>query len=870
MVLALGVTSFAWPKFPRKIDVKNTLSETQANVGLDRGEEGYVQEALTWFAQAGATAGEGTPQERVNFKRLQTWCVDFPIPIAAIRHSVADASHEIVFHPNNKLLKINSWRLDTSGKKTRFPPIFYDIESGSVWRPDWFGDGAVLNWDHTGNYIAQARSGLGVIVWSLDRKQPHIVINRGVYLSVMQDIKNCVFSPNGRYLAIVDHTTQIYDLNNRISPALVAEFEGSRFSKDFLDVTFSADSRRFAVTLSSGDTEFYRIDRNAEQVAFLYQSSMHLNPSPIYLSPSQDVLIQSQRGAISRLDADSGEVLHTLNMSESVIYDFSICKQSRDLYVSGSEFISRYGLRSGFSNRFEFVEGQSLNNYSVNVCGEHVIVGSDQPFVRFFSKGGEERDTVYHTDDVVSVGVSKHARFFATIQADGLVRVWRTPQPLFDLATISASEPNIPVLSKDGDYFSCVTWLKERKHLASRVYNSKTLQPESPLLRSAGYLNGGTFSPDSNLLVQLSAATNKIEQAGGRFLWWNDSPGRISIWDWKRGELFVEPIKTKSEPIDAAFISEGKRLVVVCADGTLFVFSVPGFQLEKTLNAGGKVVLAHDVKPGTWIEEGQDGALFYTFGFGNRATLWDAPRLTEHTLITRRPNFKLASLSVQNDSFLYTLGGKSTVFKFAYEDKETVELMHPQSIRSMRFNPAEDHFITICDDGKIRVWNVKSEDVSGMLTDNASTFDDACYIQNGNAILTLDEDGYARVWETESLNYISRKYRLTNTQKWIISQANVVLIPSKNGPYRLIADRLDFRESVPDSLKSRLVDLAAVVSGFNVSEGRLQKLTTAEWLAVWERTKILHRNFHRFFFDDSGTKLDTIKRQIHDHLNQKK
>jgi WD40 repeat protein len=202
---------------------------------------------------------------------------------------------------------------------------------------------------------------------------------------------------------------------------------------------------------------------------------------------------------------------------------------------------------------FPFDHSNDLTSVSFGPRGDRLITGSFDRTTRFWAiPDGESYEfALRHKSDVIDVVSGPTGKCFASVQKDGLVRVWRFPRRTEAVARIPFNtNETFVALSDDGKYLVPAGWNWERASKSTRVHEVATGKPVGELLESPGFLNGARFFPDGKSVVLLSSSSNEkhgetfedmrsmVRRAG--FRCGTGSPERDGCPMWRRDRSLLE------------------------------------------------------------------------------------------------------------------------------------------------------------------------------------------------------------------------------------------------------------------------------------------------------------------------------------------
>jgi WD40 repeat protein len=210
-------------------------------------------------------------------------------------------------------------------------------------------------------------------------------------------------------------------------------------------------------------------------------------------------------------------------------------------------------------------------------------------------------------------------------------------------------------------------------------------------------VHGMAFNPDGKRLATVASAHNNFGEA----------VGELKEWDPAKGELLDVLALNNAQPADAAYSSDGKRLVVVDDDGKLHAFT-PGGKGEIALNL-------------------------------QTAADW-APR-TFHLALLSPDGGKVAVVAAGGlDVQIYDTTRARTATRAAH---------HADEITALTFSPETNLLASAGRDGTLMIWDVTANRsvTPAALHAHIGAVTGASFTRDGRRLATSGEDGFVRIWD---------------------------------------------------------------------------------------------------------------------------
>jgi WD40 repeat protein len=383
---------------------------------------------------------------------------------------------------------------------------------------------------------------------------------------------------------------------------------------------------------------------------------------------------------------------------------------------------------------------------------------------------------------------------------------------------------------------------------AVRVHELATGAPVGPPLRTGGAVLDAAFSPDGLQVATLSSRVARIAERQRASFRPQETPGRIRLWDWKSGREALPPVETPSEPTDAAYRpgrhgSEGGLLVVVCADGEVFLIDPESgrWRLERQERRDGRSAGSRDL-----VRFAPDGRQFVTWGLSGTVRVWDSGGHSYTELRHEASNTQDARFS--EDGRLLAVASsdwRATVWDVASARPAASPIPHDSRVSSVRFSADGRHLLTASGDGIARVWDWRE----GRLVDPpiihrsdllAASFcpDERWIVTSSASARETGAGGALRFWERCTSRPATPPMDGIGTEILFPFGGSMVAVGCGTGFLYLI-DLRDFEALVPrDPAPEDLRLLGEILSGQRIAEARrLVQLTPQEWMDRWRQLR---------------------------------
>jgi WD40 repeat protein len=328
------------------------------------------------------------------------------------------------------------------------------------------------------------------------------------------------------------------------------------------------------------------------------------------------------------------------------------------------------------------------------------------------------------------------------------------------------------------------------------------------------------FSPDGQQVVTASA----------------DKTARV--WS-TEGKLLAALQAHSQEVLAVAFSPDGQRVVTASMDGMAWVWSTDGKPLAALVDT------AHQVNTAVFSPDGQR---VVTASVDMKARVWslDGRGRLQATLQGHSGGVQMAAFSPDGQQVV-TASLDKTARVWSTQGELRAKLAgHTGWVNSAAFSPDGQQVVTASQDGTARIWKVDGEPLA-MLTGHGTGADNstgltgvltAVFSPDGKRVVTASQDGTARVWEASSgrLPQVSGRTnwsmfaRLAGHTGWVFSAAfspdgQRVITVSEDGTARV----WDVKEPLlQDRLLGTLVGHGKGVQSLAVSPDSQQVVTASK------------------------------------------
>ena len=248
-----------------------------------------------------------------------------------------------------------------------------------------------------------------------------------------------------------------------------------------------------------------------------------------------------------------------------------------------------------------------------------------------------------------------------------------------------------------------------------------------------GAINSGHFSPDGQQLI-----------TGG-------ADGTVRIWNPRGKEVTKIVVAPKVGVRYANFLANGRRLITLTTDGKMRLWNRSGKPLTPVLAAMGRL---------NSIRFHPDGNQFATVTEDGHVRVWNlsGQKLADFVANQGQVNSisfndtgtQLISVGADSQVQLWTVSGHllgqwvSQVDRGASLNSVSVQMPSPSPSRN---GGQERYGATVGDNGMVRLWSMMTNQPISQWRGSQTPLYNVSFSPNGEHLLTLGEDGAARLWD---------------------------------------------------------------------------------------------------------------------------
>ena len=462
---------------------------------------------------------------------------------------------------------------------------------------------------------------------------------------------------------------------------------------------FSTHDDLLLVVNSQGLVEVFDLKAKPINHMATFQHRPEVPVANHFCSYDKQVLVISGDSSVEYFDVDSGKLLQHLT-TQGKITSAAMRSKTRSLAVAGDGWMS-YFMLPVFSQQATLTGHDSeIGSLQWTNDEEMIVSTSTSGAVRGWYPGPRRSaEWLIQLKQLQHAASDGNGRRIATLQSDGIIRVWELPHP-WRSQILRAYSTHVSV-SPDGRFFVPARRDSKKRNGASmRVRSVEPASQEMPNLPLSGTIHGAVFRPGDTTRQHA--------------LFLMGSPNRLEFKGFGEGRFYVSPTPLSAVPLDAEFTPSGNSVVVLLNDGNVHIVD-PDTGLPDSIVRRLQVATSWTVdKPNQWLSIAPDGQHFATWGLTNEVGIWNLKdgspiHRLEHELPCRDAEFSpdgkylAAAYSSQN-------GGESgEVIIWSLETRKPLHrLAHRGTVVSIQFSSDSQVLMTGSRDRSLRLWNPRS------------------------------------------------------------------------------------------------------------------------------------------------------------------
>ncbi len=435
----------------------------------------------------------------------------------------------------------------------------------------------------------------------------------------------------------------------------------------------------------------------------------------------------------------------------------------------------------------------------------------------------EDSRVIRHTTSVTSVAFSPDSQMLATVQRDGLVRIWDTvgaftayqPLPVSGISFVAMSDNGQFVAPTGTSHHGSV------KPVDFMVYETETGDPalDQPI-ETGGQMVASAFTHNGDRLI---VATQE--------------PNALTIWDWRKRER-VSRLDLPARPRGIDFWQgkdrqENGKIAVLCENAELLVVDATTGKMvlkSKTLRVG----YADQQENNGAVRFTPDGRTIITYGYS--CELWDT-----NTGVRRfdaiEHGGRCYEVAVSPDGkTLATAGFDSTARTWDLLTGKPAgpTLKHPAWLFTICFSPDGRHLVTGGEDEMARVWDWSNGTLICTPMVHAHMISRVSFMPDGASLLTIDGFNRWCLWDPATgrpltPSILQPQLRVARTAAIRSDGKRMVL----SGMPLIHVDLTSTQR--PLASAEVVVRQAELNSGRTMLSGTAMNLTSAQWMERWSQ-----------------------------------
>ncbi len=193
----------------------------------------------------------------------------------------------------------------------------------------------------------------------------------------------------------------------------------------------------------------------------------------------------------------------------------------------------------------------------------------------------------------------------------------------------------------------------------------------------------------------------------------------------------------------ASFSPDGTRVVVGCADGTVWVWTADGQGAPRVLRGHEGYVWSASFSP--------DGQRIVTASSDNTARVWTADGQGAPRVLRGHEGYVLSASFSPDGQRIVTASRDKTARVWTADGQGAPRVLrgHEGDVNSASFSPDGQRIVTASDDTTARVWTADGQGAPRVLRGHEGPVFSASFSPDGQRIVTASRDTTARVWTAD-------------------------------------------------------------------------------------------------------------------------
>jgi WD40 repeat protein len=673
-------------------------------------------------------------------------------------------------------------------------------------------------------------------------------------------IKALAFSPDGKLLAVASDSARVWDINGQafLDPDW-------RHPQPVSALVFNRKGDRLITTCTDKLVRTFAVESGQDRKDPLYAPVVHAVASPPALIDEDRIFVTvSGDSELTRWEIATGKpasaVIHTKPFfRQGIVASRVVASPDGNWFVTGGTYAAELYAADAKQPPVYLSHKNFVTKSRFSPDNTMLLSVSWDQTARLWSlpHGQPLGLPLKHMAIVEECAWSHDARYVATAQNDGLIRVWQRPVDNLVIAQESGWGQR-PRVSFDGRFVAPGLW-----HEPGGGSGYQSVNRVRVMATANGQPAGADISLPGALVDSCMCGDNRAVAAVS--LWGNK--GQLGVWDVATGSARFEPIMLPDVPISVAARPRSGQLAVICLTGDLLVIDdKTGKNVLKLRHDGWRRPPDHQ---SVQVNYTPDGKALVSLGGGPTATVnvrdADSGQLRFAPLHPSVGGSAFRSFSVSADSRLIAtmavVKNAAQVWDLATGRALSEPLPHPgdfYGLFSVRFSPDGRYLLTGHKDGQARYWDWQAAKLAcPPMAHDDECFDVAITPDGRFALTAIRGRTEIHVWDLTRGRRVAPPLRLgliegesshtlaitPDGRRALVSFAR--LTTSKGMDLSVVdLEALLSPSSTPTADLALLAELAAAQ---RIELGDLSGLTTDQWQERWnllrERNPDLVRSF---------------------------
>ena len=809
----------------RLVEIQANIADMQTERGMLAIAEGDFASGMLWFANAATQTPHDQQRQEANRIRARNAWENTMQPVAFLTPKHSDG-RRLSFQPHGTLLmsfaresiQLWNWTLEQS--------LAWADNLMDVTAAHWLPQGSSVAIGYSSGDVEFREVPSGRTIWSHHAKHR---------------IEAIAFSRDGKRMAIGGETVQVWDVSNE----LTLEFECS-ISASIRSIAFNRNGNRLVVGCSDNRARVFSTEANRSRQP-LFPAIPHVSEvePPVFINDGRELITLAESNRVGWWNAETGEDAAPPTSNLRLNAGTSRLRATEDglwFAVGGRPM----ALWNTTGERFTPPHINEVYSVAFSPDGKGLATGCGDWKARLWSLDSTLKPfaAVPQLENVGGCEYSDDGNYLA-VNSEGHIRVWRTPNSSVFVGQLESSNQIGQGTwryrpSPDGRWMTPTPW---------RESSFGPFGPK-PSITVAEAGSGRAAGPPITL-PRIMDSTICSDNASVAIISAEGAAGKLSIFDVTTGQQLLAPIDLPAVPESVASRPGHSELAVMCQNGHVAVFDrrngIQRHQITRALptlgrksprveySPDGKRLIAQMPSGSIEVFDAETGSAPYSPLLPVSSSRMDSPQPGFCRSIAFSPDSRWLATVVNRLS-----SNEVRVWDLTTGSPANERQFEPGSWEGTyvaRFSPDSHRLLTSNKDGRVRIYDWKSGQLSCPPLQHTDEVFDATFSQDGQWIYTTMYHGTLRIWETTTGKPITGPIKIepqSEGNDYTFSLVGDLAVVS--GKSWSVFNTRPLIEPSRYSTES-LLRIAELASGRHLELGEMSGLSGVQWSKLWQDLK---------------------------------